>query len=443
MKLTPRPSLLLLAAVLVACDTGPTASGGVGPGPSDPCDISALDIFDGGVAQDAILALTNPIMTAPGSRAASYIDPDDRVIGIALDGQAIAIPHSIGWFHEIVNLDVGDHQVAVTYCPLTGSSLVFDRASVGGAEFGVSGVLYQTNLVMYDRRERESFWPRMDRRARCGSATGTALEMIPAVEMTWGGWVELFPDTHVPADVPAQGQAFWDYSYPYGGYERLGNEEIWFPVLPLDRRRPLKERVLGISSGSGTMGPLGSGSALAFPFGALDAEGAVAAGEAIVDEATGSDWSSSGKAVSGPLAGSRLEQVKTSYVAFWFAWAGFHPEGEIAAAGSGPYVTSHAGARPGGTGRVDRGWGAADRARRIERFRIAESRAREARGGGGGDALPGLRGMFAVGGTRGPADLTICGPEFVDSAPTFRSSDPAPGVPRAAWPREGGSPRRS
>jgi hypothetical protein len=363
MKITPRPSLLLLAAFLVACDTGPTASGGVGPGPSDPCDISALDIFDGGVARDAIPALTNPIMTAPGSRAASYINPDDRVIGIELDGQAIAIPHSIGWFHEIVNLDVGDHQVAVTYCPLTGSSLVFDRASVGGAEFGVSGVLYQTNLVMYDRRERESFWPQMDRRARCGSATGTALEMIPAVEMTWGGWVELFPDTHVPADVPAQGQAFWDYSYPYGGYERLDNEEIWFPVPPLDRRRPLKERVLGISSGSGTMGPLGSGSALAFPFGALDAEGAVAAVEAIVDdrlvtvfwdrarqgavayyprvdgetlrftvtdgkivdEETGSDWSLSGKAVSGPLAGSRLEQVTTSYVAFWFAWAAFHP----------------------------------------------------------------------------------------------------------------------
>lgn len=191
--------------------------------------------------------------------------------------------------------------------------------------------------------------------------------MVPAMEMTWAGWVDLYPDTRVPADVPTQGQAFANYSYPYGGYERLDNEEIFFPVPPLDRRRPLKERVLGIFSSFGTMGPPGGSPALAFPYEALDAEGAVAAVEAIVDdrlvtvfwdrarqgavayylrvdgqslsfivtdgsimdEETGSLWNLGGKAIDGPLVGARLEQIKTSYVAFWFAWAAFHPRTSI------------------------------------------------------------------------------------------------------------------
>ncbi|MEX2531018.1 MAG: hypothetical protein WD960_09620 [Gemmatimonadota bacterium] len=80
MNLSARLSPLLMVASLAACDNGPTTFGGTGPGPNDPCDISSLDIFDGGVARHAIPALTDPIMTGPGAPAAAYIRPDDRVV---------------------------------------------------------------------------------------------------------------------------------------------------------------------------------------------------------------------------------------------------------------------------------------------------------------------------------------------------------------------------
>ena len=102
-------------------------------------------------------------------------------------------PHNVMYRHEIVNLNREDARVAVTYCPLTGSALTFDRELVDDAGFGVSGLLYQANLIMYDRNTEDSLWPQMAGEAACGPKEGRVLMRRPVVEMTWAGWKELFP----------------------------------------------------------------------------------------------------------------------------------------------------------------------------------------------------------------------------------------------------------
>lgn len=317
------------------------------------CSIPQAFIADGGPGVDGIPALTDPQMVSAGAAGTEYLLEADRVIGIEIDGASIAIPLNIGWWHEVVNLNRGARQLLVTHCPLTGSSLVFDRAPVGGAAFGVSGLLYLNNLMMYDRSSPSSLWPQMARGARCGSRTGTNLPLYPSVEMTWAGWRTLHPSTQVVSS--ATGYARDYRAYPYGSYAVEGNPQLLAPIPKLDSRRPPKERVLGIVLGDsvsaavpfgllrtqGTVAvarvALGSRSAIVFWDGAREAASAFApeAGGvaftfhvtalSIRDDQTGSTWTVDGRAVAGPLAGSRLTQIEDSFVAYWFAWAAFYP----------------------------------------------------------------------------------------------------------------------
>ena len=347
--------LLPAAVVLAACGEAPVAADLGAPyppfdeAPSGECRISTNEIFNGGPGKDGISALTDPAMVFAGEPEAQYLSDQARVIGVEIGDDAIAIPHNILWWHEIVNLNVGGRQLAVTYCPLTGSSIVFDRENVGGAEFGVSGLIYRNNLIMYDRRDEESLWPQMLGQAACGPAEGTPLSHYPAVEMTWEGWRTLHTETRV---VAVTDDNFRDYShYPYGDYEALNNRSTLFPNPPIDPRRPPKERVLGVG-------------ALTFPFGLLASLGSLAVADAgvynrrpvvvfwddarqaaaafyatvgnevlqftvedsqICDIGTHSVWRIHGRAVEGPRAGQRLEPVAEAYVAFWFAWTSFQP----------------------------------------------------------------------------------------------------------------------
>jgi hypothetical protein len=152
------------------------------------CSISKSEIFNGGPGKDGIPALTNPPLVLPREDEASFLRDGDRVIGLVVEGEPIAVPLGILWWHEIVNLEAGGRRLAVTHCPLTGSSLAFDRDPLGGVELGVSGLLYRNNLMMYDRSDDESLWPQMLRRAGCGAKPGTALAMFPVMETTWEGW---------------------------------------------------------------------------------------------------------------------------------------------------------------------------------------------------------------------------------------------------------------
>ena len=327
-----------------------TPQPGDGPGTAF-CTIATDQLYDGGVGKDGIPALSNPPLVSV--RDIDFLDDADRVVGVNLNGRWIGVPHNVLWHHEIVNLGRTGRRVAVTYCPLTGSSLVFDRRTVDGAEFGVSGLLYLNNLVMYDRNQPESQWAQMTRSGSCGPRAGDPLATLPVIEMRWSSWRVLFPNSLVVSEETGHRR---DYNrYPYGAYEALDNVETIFPVPSLDVRRPPKERVLGIPN-SGTGG-------LALPFGALDAGGAVRAvhvevdtalvvfwdraaeaatayrpvwngrsltfevrdGE-IVDRETESVWRIDGQAIRGELEGATLPAVEEAYVAFWFAWALFQPQ---------------------------------------------------------------------------------------------------------------------
>ena len=233
------------------------------------CDLN-VDFLIAAAARGGIQSLDNPRWVRADESIPAYLDPDTRVIGIQVFGLVYAIPHNILWHHEVVNLEPGGPsgpQLAITYCPLTGSSLVFDRESVGGATLGVSGLTFMNNLVLFDRRgPDEALWPQMLAEARCGSGIGAKLAQHPFVEMEWAHWVELHPSTRVLAQDQGFDPIFFQYDrlgYPYGNYRE--SEPYWRAATtmpPLDRRRFSKERVVGLP-------PTASDAGIAFPFGAL------------------------------------------------------------------------------------------------------------------------------------------------------------------------------
>lgn len=350
------------ALALAGC-TSTTASSGTVAVPE--CSIPQSQILSGGPAKDGIPALTNPPLVTPANAGASYLRDSDRIIGITVGSRTIAIPLNIEWWHEVVNLDLsepfvatGSVHLAVTHCPLTGSSLVFDRGPVQDVAFGVSGLLYQDNLIMYDRTDASSLWPQLLRGARCGPRSNTQLAMYPAIEMTWSGWRSLHPDTRV---VSSQTGVSRDYrTYPYGAYADEDNARLLFPLASaVDGRRPPKERVLGVV--------IGDAPGIAFPFGTLRALGAVGAvsraiggkpvvvlwdgareaaaafqpvaagqsltiravGDTLRDIETGSTWRVDGLATAGPLAGTQLQPISDQFTAYWFAWAAFYPTAQL------------------------------------------------------------------------------------------------------------------
>lgn len=368
---TVRPRLTVLAILLViaACgdSSGPAAPGTdppiTPPSPNEQCVIDGDTPRSGAAAKDGIPALTNPGMVSSQSPFAAYLEPTDRVIGLNHDGEWLAVPLNIMWWHEIINLEgVDSPDLAITYCPLTGTSIVFDRVAAGGAELGVSGLLWRNNLVMYDRNTNESLWPQMRSRSDCGPARGTVLPQLPATEMTWAAWQLLHPETRVVSNQTGHTRNYGEN--PYLDYERLDAPPL-FDVQSDPRRQP-KERVLGIPwpSGNGsTAVPFGALSGQAQRVIALDLPGdVISAGDVpivvfwdeamqsaeaylarpqwnldpaptdgtvsftvvdgrFVDDITGSTWRMDGVAIDGPAAGSRLTEMKGSMTAFWFAWA--------------------------------------------------------------------------------------------------------------------------
>ncbi|MCY4398132.1 MAG: DUF3179 domain-containing protein [Gemmatimonadetes bacterium] len=359
------PSLLAVAVLPVS---GCSLEDGIGTGPipDEPlvCDLDPAYLADGGVGRDGIPALSDPLLVpiSPVVPANAYVRDEDRVIAVRVGAEWIVIPHNIMWQHEIVNFSGGLDRMSVTYCPLTGTALAFDRTAAGGAELAVSGLLYQANLIMYDRNEpEESFWPQMLGEARCGPRSGARLSRLPVVEMTMGGWKELHPDSRMVGLSGGLNDWRLYVRNPYGeGYDDPHNADFQDYPIPLDDGRlPPKERVLGLpADGPGAapvalsfaaMGRSGDHAVFEFDYGGAPAiviwDGLRRAAMAyrpevggspttfratpqgVVDELTETTWAVDGIPVAGPLAatGRRLPPVADAYVAFWGAWAAFHP----------------------------------------------------------------------------------------------------------------------
>ncbi len=312
-------------------------------------------IISGGVPKDGIPAITNPALV--GADAISFVADEDLVLGVVVDGVARAYPENIGWWHEIVNDEIGGHSISVTFCPLTGTGLVFEAADGGPLELGVSGRLFNSNLVMYDRRDGETLYPQIYFTGVSGGRTGESLTLLPVVETTWRTWKTLHPDTQVVDGVFPDSRY---RQYPYRSY-RTDNDHLIFPLDPRidDNINPYaddygrKDSMLGVRLNGAPraylfdkMGQqtaindeLGGvdilvvwdrDSHLALPF-SREVDGQSLTFEieddgefpfSLVDEQTGSVWSIHGVATEGPMAGARLTQVP-AHNSFWFAWVTF------------------------------------------------------------------------------------------------------------------------
>uniref|UniRef100_A0A7C2JXR6 DUF3179 domain-containing protein n=1 Tax=Schlesneria paludicola TaxID=360056 RepID=A0A7C2JXR6_9PLAN len=276
--------------------------------------IARDQIHSGGPPVDGIPSLSRPKFIAAAQ--ARYLEPSDRVIGVVMEGATKAYPLKVLNYHEAVNDQIGKTPIAVTYCPLCDSVAVFDRRlSDEVLEFGISGLLYNSNVLLYDRRRDGgmSLWSQMKTASVAGPRVRTALKALPVELTTWSDWRARYPETTVLSTDTGHQR---DYSRsPYGGY--FATPDLMFPVEPVNRCLPLKTQVLGVWSDK---------AAIAFPISAFDSlksrqeTQAVVAGKELTLE-----FDPSSRSLRVVKAADELQWV----YAFWFAWAAFHPETDI------------------------------------------------------------------------------------------------------------------
>ena len=328
-------------------------------------DVSVVpfgDILSGGVSRDVIPPIDEPKFVS-AAEADAWLNDREPVVVYANDGDVRAYPLQILTWHEIANDVVGSRPVAVTFCPLCNSSLVFDRNVLGATmRFGVSGNLRNSDLIMWDD-VTESWWQQLTGEAIVGDLAGYALEPLPAQLIGYGEFKASFPN----GVVLGRDTGFRrDYGRnPYPGYDSASGSPFLFRGRVDDRLRA-GERVVAIALG-------GKATAYAFTHlqevgvvndvvgglpvvvlwspetaSALDARSiadakAVGSGVAFgrevagrtltfepgdgafTDRETGSTWSITGEAVAGALEGVQLPPVVHANH-FWFAWAAFYPE---------------------------------------------------------------------------------------------------------------------
>lgn len=314
----------------------------------------ADNIRSGGPPKDGIPSIDEPVLVT--ARDARFLSDDDVVFGIVREGEARAYPQLVLVWHEIVNDEFDDGPLSVTYCPLTGSTVAFRGTAPNGEPltFGTSGDLVNSNLLMYDR-QTDSRWPQILGQAILGPSRGRRLEEIPLDWTTWDRWRRAHPDTLVLSTKTGHLRTYG--RDPYGSYTPLGGyyegADLFFPVMHEDGRLPKKEVVIGVKAGRGLVAvrksllrqrrvvaaTAGGKPVVVLHDVSLD-EGrafhARAEGEELRFEPTGkgrftagdSSWDAFGRALSGPLAGTRLPRL-ASYDVMWFAWAAFFPDTEL------------------------------------------------------------------------------------------------------------------
>ncbi len=221
------------------------------PSDADPSVVHGFNVADAGVPRELIVssgvaagsirALDDPeVMTSAemaalySGRRTKYLTSVDPVVGVVIAGEARAYPLRVLNWHEVVNDTLGGRPIAVTYHPLCGSVVVFDRR-IGErvAEFGVSGVLFNSNLLMFDSREPggpRSLWSQLGTRAISGPALGgPAARILPASLAYWSEWIAAHPETTVLRPDPQYRKRY--RRDPYGNYLRNGTPR--YPVEPL------------------------------------------------------------------------------------------------------------------------------------------------------------------------------------------------------------------
>ena len=331
----------------------------------DKKTINIGELMSGGPPKDGIPAIFKPKFETQ-DEASEWLDDKEPVIGVEINGEAKAYPLSILIWHEIANDEVGGVPVAVSFCPLCYSALVYDRRVNGVVPyFGVSGLLRNSDMVMYDN-VTESFWQQFTGEAIVGDMVGEKLELIPTQIISFKQFKDAYPDGKVLSK-----DTGYDRSYgqnPYIGYDDIDQRPFLFKG-DIDDRLPPNEKVIAIKQGdinkaypysitkvehvindningtpvvifhgegavsalddrtiadskevgsTGVFNPVVEGKTLTFKY----------EGGYFIDKETGSKWDITGKAVDGKYRGKNLKRIKHGDY-FAFAWFVFRPDTEI------------------------------------------------------------------------------------------------------------------
>jgi hypothetical protein len=328
------------------------------------------ELMAGGPSKDGIPAIDNPQFETV-EQANRWLGKREPVAVVEMNGEAKAYPLQILIWHEIVNDIVGETPVVVTFCPLCNTTLAFDRRFDGRVlDFGTTGYLRHSDLVMYDR-QTETWWQQATGEALIGEYAGSSLTFIGSPVVSWNEFRAQYPagkvlsrDTGHPDYADRYGRN------PYVGYDAAGSSPWGFFNGRNDTRLPAKERVVAVELEAGTR---------AYPFSSLSEKrvvndkigdrhivvfwtpgtasaldsATIATGRDVGatgvfnrvldgkrldfepdddnqfrDKETGSTWNVLGYATAGPLIGRRLQPINHGNH-FWFAWAVFKPETKV------------------------------------------------------------------------------------------------------------------
>lgn len=329
-------------------------------------DIGELQLGIGTIdPRDRIPPIDQPVFETL-DEAAEWLGDREPGVLVTIEGESRFYPLSILTRHEIVNDEFGDVPVAVTYCPLCNTALVFDRRVDGQVlRFGVSGLLRNSDLVMWDDAST-SLWQQITGEAIVGAMAGIALEPIGSSIVGFGDLADTVPDAVSLSRSTGFGIAYG--TNPYVTYSSRPEPYAFF-TGELDDRYPALERVVGVSvaagdkaypfsviSGTGAINDQIGGTPVAILWGSDTADALDTAtiadaravgtgvafdpvvdgqrltftpsGDGFVDDETGSSWTLLGLATDGPLAGTRL-QTFVHRNEFWFAWTAFFPDGAV------------------------------------------------------------------------------------------------------------------
>jgi hypothetical protein len=342
--------LIIFSLLLFSCSKSNTQNS---PTNSDEIEntsvewsIPVAEVLDGGPGRDGIPALENPQMVS--AENSSILLDTDLVLGYKNGDDIRAYQHIALDWHEIVNDNIGDVSLAVTYCPLTGTGIGWNRIIDGNeTTFGVSGLLYQTNLIPFDRATKSN-WSQILNESVNGSLEGKKAELIQLVETDWKTWKTMYPSTKL-INIENTGFSRTYGIYPYADYKT--NEATFFFPTPKDARLPLKERVHAI---------IDAERAKAFRFFDFETTNVVkdvfqgknylivgnqnfmtsfelnasqneleydyifdGSSGAIVEDSEGTQWNVFGEAISGPKQGQKL-LASQSFMGYWFSIPAFY-----------------------------------------------------------------------------------------------------------------------
>jgi len=331
--------------------------------------ISTIDfseILSGGPPKDGIPAIHDPKFVVI-KEADTWLTAKEPIVQVVINNVAKAYPIQILMWHEIVNDEIDGVPVLVTFCPLCNTAIAFERTVSGEVfDFGTTGRLRFSNLIMYDR-QTETWWQQAEGKGIVGKLTGTQLVFVPAAIISWEEFKNANPDGLVLSR-----ETGFERNYganPYVGYDDVNNppflyrgpetpdklspvarvltveiegEAVAYPYQLLSTMNVVNDSVgnqkIAVFWSSGTTSALDSlliadgrdvgtaisfnrllnGTVLNFKFD----------GQNIVDEETGSTWDVMGNAISGELSGNQLDQI-VSINHFWFSWVAFKPETRV------------------------------------------------------------------------------------------------------------------